>query len=310
MVSVKEIGLANADLYAVGHLFSWESKPVGNLHMRFNDNRDYYRVVNILRTSRTVHSAKVHRVVTLTHVDLWHLIRVVSKKILIVEDESDLIKLLKYNLEKEGFRVNYASDGSIALAEVRRDPPDLVILDLMLPGLDGLEVCRQLRRSDRFVRTPVLILSARGDEADRVVGLELGADDYVTKPFSMREMIARVRALLRRNETGSPLRTKVQRGELTIDPAAHSVTVAGRPVDLSALEFRLLHYMALHPGMVFSRDQLLDSVWGNDRTVTPRSVDVYIRRIREKIELKPQDPAYVQTIHGVGYRFATNGDES
>jgi len=234
----------------------------------------------------------------------------VSKKILIVEDESDLIKLLKYNLEKEGFRVNYASDGSIALAEVRRDPPDLVILDLMLPGLDGLEVCRQLRRSDRFVKTPVLILSARGEEADRVVGLELGADDYVTKPFSMREMIARVRALLRRNETGSPLRTKVQRGELTIDPAAHSVTVAGRAVDLSALEFRLLHYMALHPGMVFSRDQLLDSVWGNDRTVTPRSVDVYIRRIREKIEMKPQDPAYVQTIHGVGYRFATNGDES
>jgi phosphate regulon transcriptional regulator PhoB len=234
----------------------------------------------------------------------------VSKKILIVEDESDLIKLLKYNLEKEGFKVNYASDGSIALAEVRRDPPDLVILDLMLPGLDGLEVCRQLRRSDRFARTPVLILSARGDEADRVVGLELGADDYVTKPFSMREMIARVRALLRRNETGSPLRTKVQRGELSIDPAAHSVTVAGRAVDLSALEFRLLHYMALHPGMVFSRDQLLDSVWGNDRTVTPRSVDVYIRRIREKIELKPQDPAYVQTIHGVGYRFATNGEES
>ena len=233
-----------------------------------------------------------------------------SKKILIVEDESDLIKLLKYNLEKEGFRVNYASDGSIALAEVRRDPPDLVILDLMLPGLDGLEVCRQLRRSDRFVKTPVLILSARGDEADRVVGLELGADDYVTKPFSMREMIARVRALLRRNDTGSPLRTKVQRGELTIDPAAHSVSVAGRAVDLSALEFRLLHYMAMHPGMVFSRDQLLDSVWGNDRTVTPRSVDVYIRRIREKIELKPQDPAYVQTIHGVGYRFATNGDES
>src|SRR5262249_49270768 len=246
--------------------------------MRFNDNRDYYRVVNILRTSRSGHSAKVHRVVTLTHVDLWHLIPVVSKKILIVEDESDLIKLLKYNLEKEGFRVNYASDGSLALAEVRRDPPDLVILDLMLPGLDGLEVCRQLRRSDRFVKTPVLILSARGDEADRVVGLELGADDYVTKPFSMREMIARVRALLRRNETGSPLRTKVQRGELTIDPAAHSVSVAGRAVDLSALEFRLLHYMAMHPGMVFSRDQLLDSVWGNDRTVTPRSVDVYIRR--------------------------------
>jgi phosphate regulon transcriptional regulator PhoB len=234
----------------------------------------------------------------------------VTKKILIVEDESDLIKLLKYNLEKEGFRVNYATDGSVALAEVRRDPPDLVILDLMLPGLDGLEVCRQLRRNDRFARTPVLMLSARGEEADRVVGLELGADDYVTKPFSTREMIARVRALLRRNEPVAPPRSKVLRGDLVIDPTAHSVSVAGKPIELSALEFRLLHYMASHPGMVFSRDQLLDSVWGNDRTVTPRSVDVYIRRIREKIELKPQQPAFVQTIHGVGYRFATNEQEA
>ena len=242
--------------------------------------------------------------------ELWHFIVVVSKKILIVEDESDLIKLLKYNLEKEGFRVNYATDGSVALAEVRRDPPDLVILDLMLPGLDGLEVCRQLRRNDRFARTPVLMLSARGEEADRVVGLELGADDYVTKPFSTREMIARVRALLRRNEPMAPPRSKVHRGDLVIDPTAHSVSVAGKPIELSALEFRLLHYMASHPGMVFSRDQLLDSVWGNDRTVTPRSVDVYIRRIREKIESKPQQPAFVQTIHGVGYRFATNEQEA
>lgn len=233
-----------------------------------------------------------------------------TKKILIVEDESDLIKLLKYNLEKEGFRVNYATDGSLALAEARRDPPDLVILDLMLPGLDGLEVCRQLRRNDRFARTPVLILSARSEEADRVVGLELGADDYVTKPFSTREMIARVRALLRRNEPTPAQRSKVQRGAIVIDPIAHSVTVAGRAVELSALEFRLLYHLASHAGMVFSRDQLLDSVWGNDRTVTPRSVDVYIRRIREKVEHEPQEPLYVQTIHGVGYRFAANGEES
>ena len=231
------------------------------------------------------------------------------KKILIVEDESDLIKLLKYNLEKEGFRVSYATDGSIALAEVRRDPPDLVILDLMLPGLDGLEVCRQLRRSDKFSRIPVLMLSARSEEADRIVGLELGADDYVTKPFSMREVVARVRALLRRNEQAGPQKSKLQRGDIMIDPMAHSVMVSGRTVELSALEFRLLHYLASHPGMVFSRDQLLDSVWGNDRTVTPRSVDVYIRRVREKIENQPQQPIYVQTVHGVGYRFALNGDE-
>ncbi|PYS29037.1 MAG: DNA-binding response regulator [Acidobacteria bacterium] len=231
------------------------------------------------------------------------------KKILIVEDESDLIKLLKYNLEKEGFRVSYATDGSIALAEVRRDPPDVVILDLMLPGLDGLEVCRQLRRSDKFSRIPVLMLSARSEEADRIVGLELGADDYVTKPFSMREVVARVRALLRRNEQAGPQKSKLQRGDIMIDPMAHSVMVSGRTVELSALEFRLLHHLASHPGMVFSRDQLLDSVWGNDRTVTPRSVDVYIRRVREKIENQPQQPIYVQTVHGVGYRFAVNGDE-
>jgi len=233
---------------------------------------------------------------------------IVSKKILIVEDESDLVKLLKYNLEKEGFKVTYATDGSIALAEARRDPPDVIILDLMLPGLDGLEVCRQLRRSEKFARTPILILSARGEEADRVVGLELGADDYVTKPFSTREMIARVRALLRRNEPVAPPKSKVQRGEMVIDPSAHNVSVSGRDVELSALEFRLLYYLAQHPGMVFSRDQLLDTVWGNDRTVTPRSVDVYIRRIREKVEQKPQDPEYIQTIHGVGYRFATTGE--
>jgi two-component system phosphate regulon response regulator PhoB len=235
----------------------------------------------------------------------------VSRKILIVEDDGDLIKLLKYNLEKEGFRVNYATDGSLALAEARRDPPDLVILDLMLPGLDGLEVCRQLRRNDRFARTPVLMLSARSEEADRVVGLELGADDYVTKPFSTREIIARIRALLRRNEPPpSQGRSKLHRGEIVIDPSAHSITVGGRAVDLSALEFRLLHYLASHPGMVFSRDQLLDNVWGNERTVTPRSVDVYIRRIREKVEIEPQQPLYIQTIHGVGYRFATSGEDA
>ncbi len=239
---------------------------------------------------------------------LWHLI-LVTKKILIVEDESDLVKLLKYNLEKEGFRVNYATDGTVALSEVRRDTPDLVILDLMLPGLDGLEVCRQLRRNDRFARIPFLILSALGEEADRVVGLELGADDYVTKPFSTREVIARVRALLRRNEPAGPQKAKVQRGEIVIDPTSHIVSVSGKSIELSALEFRLLHHLASHPGMVFSRDQLLDSVWGADRTVTPRSVDVYVRRVREKIELKPQEPTYVQTVHGVGYRFAINAEE-
>jgi len=225
-----------------------------------------------------------------------------SKRILIVEDEQDLVRLLKYNLDKEGFRVNAISDGSLVMAEMRREEPDLLVLDLMLPGMDGLEICRQVRRHDRYSSIPILMLTARSDEADRVVGLEIGADDYVTKPFSMRELIARVRALLRRRE---PLaqRNSVQRGNLTIDPSAHAVSVAGRQVELSALEFRLLHHLASHPGLVFSRDQLLDRVWGNDRSVTPRSVDVYIRRVREKIEEEPQKPAYLQTVHGVGYRF-------
>src|SRR6185369_17478356 len=155
------------------------------------------------------------------------------KKVLIVEDETDLVKLLKYNLEREGFKVSYATDGAVALAEARREPPDVVILDLMLPGIDGLEVCRQLRRNDRFARTPILILSARSEEADRVVGLELGADDYVTKPFSTREVIARIRALLRRNEPIAPQRSKISRGAIVIDPAAHSITVGGRSVELS-----------------------------------------------------------------------------
>jgi len=224
------------------------------------------------------------------------------KKIMIVEDEHDLIRLLKYNLEKEGFRVASVTDGSLVLAEIRREEPDLLILDLMLPGMDGLEICRQVRKHDRYSAIPILMLTARSGEADRVVGLELGADDYVTKPFSMRELIARIRALLRRHEA-TPQRTSVQRGHLTIDPSAHAVSVGGKPVELSALEFRLLHHLASHPGLVFSRDQLLDRVWGNDRSVTPRSVDVYIRRVREKIEPEPQQPAYLQTVHGVGYRF-------
>lgn len=226
---------------------------------------------------------------------------------MIIEDEHDLIRLLKYNLEKEGFRVASVTDGSLVLAEIRREEPDLLVLDLMLPGMDGLEICRQVRRHDKFAGIPILMLTARSGEADRVVGLELGADDYVTKPFSMRELIARIRALLRRHET-TPQRTSVQRGDLVIDPSAHAVSVSGKQVELSALEFRLLHHLASHPGLVFSRDQLLDRVWGNDRSVTPRSVDVYIRRVREKIEPEPQQPAYLQTVHGVGYRFVAGAE--
>jgi phosphate regulon transcriptional regulator PhoB len=231
-----------------------------------------------------------------------------QKKILLVEDEQDVAKLVRYNLEKEGFKVNHASDGSLALAEIRREEPDLVILDLMLPGLSGLEVCRQIRRHEKFATLPLLMLTARTEEADRVIGLEMGADDYMTKPFSTRELVARVRALLRRHEPATPSKATLRIGQLVVDPSAHSVAIGDRRVELSALEFRLLHYLGSHPGMVFSRDQLLDRVWGNDRTVTPRSVDVYIRRVREKIEPRAQSPVYIQTVHGVGYRFAVEGD--
>jgi two-component system, OmpR family, alkaline phosphatase synthesis response regulator PhoP len=181
-----------------------------------------------------------------------------AKKILIVDDEHDVVKLLKYNLEKQGFDVRSTNDGSLVLAELRRDQPDLIILDLMLPGVDGLEICRQLRRNEKYASLPILMLTARTEEADRVVGLEIRADDYVTKPFSMRELTARIRALLRRRDVLAAQQATLQRGNLTIDPSAHSVTIAGRRIELSALEFKLLHYLGSHPGMVFSRDRLLD----------------------------------------------------
>src|SRR6202030_736564 len=165
-------------------------------------------------------------------------------------------------------------DGARAVELAKRERPSLVLLDLMLPGIDGIEVCRRIR-TDSTV--PIIMLTARVEEVDRVVGLEVGADDYVTKPFSMRELVARVKALLRRHEPAATTRATIQRGDLVIDPSAHIVVVGGRSVELSALEFRLLHHLAAHPGMVFSRDQLLDRVWGNDRSVTQRSVDVYVR---------------------------------
>jgi len=230
------------------------------------------------------------------------------KKILVVEDDQDLVGLLKYNLEQEGFRVNYATDGSVAIPSIRKYLPDLLILDLMLPGMDGLEVCRQIRQSNKHMALPVLMLTARGEEADRVVGLELGADDYVTKPFSLRELIARVRALLRRREIFNLQTRALQRRDLFIDPQSHLVRIASRAIDLTALEFRLLYFLASNPGTVFSRDRLLDLVWGNERNVTPRSVDVYVRRLREKLETHGEIPIYVQTVHGVGYRFAATDD--
>jgi len=227
------------------------------------------------------------------------------KRILIVEDDRDIVELVRYNLEKDDFQVQAVGDGVSALAQVKKSPPDLVILDLMLPKLSGLEICKEIRRDASLNRLPILMLTARGDEADRVVGLEIGADDYVTKPFSPRELVARVKALLRRAEPPGEAVKAIEVGRLHIDPSNYRVTRAGKPVPLSTLEFRLLYFLASRPDKVFSRDQLLDAVWGNERFVTPRSVDVYIRRLREKIEADPENPAHLKTVRGAGYLFET-----
>jgi two-component system, OmpR family, phosphate regulon response regulator PhoB len=225
------------------------------------------------------------------------------KRVLLIEDDRDIVELVRYNLEREGFQVAASTDGSTGLQQVRKTPPDILLLDLMLPKLSGLEICKEIRRDEALNRLPILMLTARGEEADRVVGLEMGADDYVTKPFRPRELVARVKALLRRAEPpGDALRVIEARG-LTIDPTCYRVTHDDKPVTLSTLEFRLLYFLASRPNRVFTRDQLLDAVWGSDRFVTPRSVDVYIRRLREKIEPDDEYPSLLRTVRGAGYMF-------
>lgn len=227
-------------------------------------------------------------------------------RVLLIEDDKDIVELVRYNLEKDGYQVSACSDGAIGLAQIRKTPPDLLLLDLMLPKLSGLEICKEIRRDDRLGRLPILIISARGEEADRVVGLELGADDYVTKPFSPRELVARVKALLRRVQPPSGEDAKlIEIGVLRVDPISYRAQREGKTLPLSTLEFRLLYYLASRPNRVFSRDQLLDAVWGTDRFVTPRSVDVYVRRLREKVERNPETPEYLKTVRGAGYLFET-----
>ena len=223
--------------------------------------------------------------------------------ILVVEDERDIADLVKYHLEKAGLSARVVSDGKHALDLITREPPDLVILDLMLPSLDGLEVCRRLRGSPATQGIPVIMLTAKAEEVDRIVGLEMGADDYVPKPFSPRELVARVKAVLRR--MAPPLAASeapVRVGELRLDPARHEVTRGGQAVSLSAMEFRLLEFFLRHRGRVYTRTQLLDQVWGQDRFVEPRTVDVHIRRLREKIEDDPRRPRLVLTVRGMGYK--------
>jgi two-component system phosphate regulon response regulator PhoB len=224
-----------------------------------------------------------------------------SQTVFVLEDDTDILRLVQFHLEAAGYTVRpYTALGQI-MADAEREPPALFLLDIMVPGGDGLDLCRRLRNT-ALSTVPIIFLTARAAENDRVMGLELGADDYITKPFGTREMVARVKAVLRRFERPTaPSMVKFEAVE--IDAHAMQLRINGELVTTTATEFRLLDYLARHPGRVFSRDQLLDAVWGDARFVTPRSVDVYVRRIREKIEEDAEAPRYLKTMRGAGYRF-------
>lgn len=234
------------------------------------------------------------------------------KNILVIDDEADIVELISYNLKKEGFSVDFAYDGESALKKIKGNKYDLVILDLMLPGIQGLELCRIIRNDPEISGLPIIMLTARGEEVDKVVGLEMGADDYITKPFSIRELAARAKAILRRadkpaareatvsgviSESGGILKIK----DMAIDKERYTVTINNRQIKLSATEFKLLLYLAERPNKIYNRDHLLDAVWGDDVYVEPRTVDVHIRRLRTKIEEDPNNPKYIKTMRGVGY---------
>ena len=222
------------------------------------------------------------------------------EKILVVEDEEDILNLVDYNLRQGGFQVIRAVDGETALALARQKPPDLIILDLMLPGMDGTEVCKTLKQEGATRRIPIIILSAKGEEMDRVIGLELGAADYVTKPFSPRELILRVKAVLQRGLPEEENEIPIQVSDLTINIAEHQVYVKGKPIELTHTEFKLLAYLLKNRGRVQDRESLLAHVWGYDSVVCGRTVDTHIRRLRAKIDPLGE---FIETIRGVGYRF-------
>jgi two-component system, OmpR family, alkaline phosphatase synthesis response regulator PhoP len=227
------------------------------------------------------------------------------RQILVVEDEADIRRLVRYNLEQEGYTLLEAADGEEALALARKQRPHLVVLDLMLPGMNGLEVCRVLRAEERTAKLPVLMLTARATEVDKVLGLEIGADDYVTKPFSPREVVARVKALLRRaygTDAGRP-REVWERGRLRIDLDGYEAFLDGKPLHLSLREFELLRFFVQNPERAFSRGDILDLVWGSDTHVEPRTVDVHVRRLRLQIERDDANPELILTVRGFGYKF-------
>lgn len=224
-----------------------------------------------------------------------------SKKILIVEDEKEIAELIAYSLKKEKYDVSIVLDGETALKRLRENVYDLVILDLMLPGIDGFEICKIIRNNSNMQKTGIIIVTAKGEEFDKVRGLEMGADDYITKPFSPRELVARVKAVMRRTMPEASDNQIIKIKDLIIDKEKYLVTVKGQPKRLSATEFKLLLYLAERPNKIFSRDHLLDAVWGQDIYVDPRTVDVHIRRLRLKIEDYPDNPEYIKTLRGIGY---------
>ena len=230
---------------------------------------------------------------------------VARERVLVVDDERDILELVKYNLDKEGYHVTVVATGEDALAAARAKLPDIVILDLMLPGVDGLEVCRRLKADPKTRAIPIVMLTAKGDEADVVTGLELGASDYVTKPFSPRVLTARIRAVLRRGDEADDDEATIRIKDLTIHPGRHQVLVKDKPVELTATEFRILHFLAKRPGWVFTRQQIVDAAQGDDafvsdRYVTDRSVDVHIVSLRRKLGARGTS---IETVRGVGYRL-------
>jgi len=224
-----------------------------------------------------------------------------KQRILVVDDEEDILELLKYNLSREGYAADCVASGEDALRSAEKSSPDLVILDLMLPGMDGLEVCRRLKGGERTRHVPVVMLTAKGEEADIVAGLELGADDYITKPFSPRVLVARIKAVLRRRDKAVPdAEATVRVGDLSVDPGRHEVLVKGTRVELTYTEFRILHFLARRPGWVFTRYQIVDGAQGGEVVVTDRSVDVHMVSLRRKLG---HCGRYIETVRGVGYRF-------
>ncbi len=222
------------------------------------------------------------------------------KKILLIEDDADLFALLKYNLEQEGFLLLGSQTGRGAVDLCRRERPDLILLDIMLPDSDGLDICKGIRSHPDLVQIPIIFLSARASEADRIVGLELGANDYIVKPFFIRELIARIKIQFR---PAPAVQRSLKSGGIELDRTACRVLLHGSELQLTATEFKLLEFLMSRPGVVFSREQLLDSVWGHDRAVTDRTVDVYILRLRQKIEADAANPVFIRSVRGFGYSF-------